>query len=90
MGKEQTPRSKPNSQREQDRKVREYNMINDLRFKLGIGGTITPEQYDEINHQSYHNDPIYIAETKKAEEAAKAKAITDTHNEMDKKLDEQR
>ena len=84
--------NKKTSQREQDRLVREHNMINDLRNQLGLAGNITPEQYADIKDKSYHLDPEYIAQGKRMEEAKKAKAdaISKTHKEMDKKLNEER
>ena len=90
MGKAPAPKNNPNKQREQDRLVREHLMINDLRNQLGIGGTITQAQYDDIKDKSYHLDPEYIAQTKRMEEKAKADEISKTHMDMDKKLDEQR
>jgi hypothetical protein len=93
MGKTPAPRNNnPNKQREQDRLVREHQMISDLRNQLGLSGTPTEKQLDDIKHKSYHLDPEYIAQgiRMEAEEKAKADAISKTHKEMDKKLDDQR
>lgn len=81
---------KKNPQREQDRLVREHLMISDLRNQLGIGGTPTQQQLDDIKDKSYHQDPDYIEQGRimqELEQKAKADAISKTHMDMDKKLE---
>jgi hypothetical protein len=82
--------NKKTSQREQDRLVREHLMISDLRNQLGLSGTPTQKQLDDIKDKSYHLDPEYIAQGKRMEEEERASAISKTHKEMQKKLDEKK